>query len=68
MLVQSIKDFVYANYPKLIKIVTTKTTNTADMEKIRNNLKMKHALLGAMGWDSLLPSFQLEIIGDEEKN
>ena len=66
-LVWSLQDFNHADSSKLNKIVPTKPTNVDELNNVRNNLKMKHAMLGAMVWDSLLPSYQLEIIGDEDK-
>ena len=51
---------------KLTKVVA-KPADLAELNTICNNLKMKHAMLRAMVWDSLLPSFQLNIIGYEDK-
>ena len=33
---------------------------------MRNKYKLKHAMLGAMIWDSMTSDFQLEIIGDDK--
>ena len=66
-LVWSIQAFNHVDSFKLIKVVGTKPTDLAGLNEIRNNLRIKHAMLGAMVWDSLLPSFQLDIIGEEDK-
>ena len=62
----STEDFVHVNSSKLPKIVATKPTNTKELDVIRNQLKLKHAMLGSMVWDSLTAKYQLELIGDED--
>ena len=52
---------------KLTNVATPKSTDTAVMNKIRNSSKMQHAILGAIIWDRLLPSFQLDIIYNWDK-
>ena len=47
--------------------MATKPTNNNELNAERNKLKLKHAMLGAMIWYSLLDLYQLDIIGDEDK-
>jgi len=60
-------DTTHGTYnPKYFKIFTTKPTNHAKLEEVRNTYKMKHSLCGASIWNSLTSDFQLEIHGQEE--
>ena len=63
----STEDITHVNSSKLTKKVATKPTNKAELDVIRNELKLKHAMLGAMIWDSLTAKYQLELVGDEDE-
>ena len=54
------------NTPEYFRIFTTKPTNDAELEEVRNTYKMKHSLCGASIWNSLTSDFQLEMHGQEE--
>ena len=62
--VWSMEDITHAESTKLTKVVTTKPTTTAELDDIRNQLKLKHAMARAMVWDSLTATYQLDIVGD----
>ena len=64
--VWSTEDMAHVDSGKLAKKVASKPANEAELNIIRNELKLKHAMLGAMIWDSLTAKYQLEIFGDED--
>ena len=53
---------------KLPITVDTKPRNNAELDKIRNFLRLKHAMFGSLLWNSLTSSFQLEIVGQDQEN
>ena len=63
----STEDFTHVDSSKLTRKVTVKPMNTAELDVVRNELKLKHAMLGAMIWDSLTAKYQLELVGDEDE-
>ena len=64
--VWSTADFTHADSSKLTKVVATKPTTKAELDATRNQMKLKHAMLGAMIWDSIETTYQLDLIGDED--
>ena len=66
-LVWSEADFNHADSAKLLTRVVTKPVDINTLNAVRNKMKLKHAMLRAMIWDSCVASYQLEIIGDEDK-
>ena len=48
--------------------VDTKPRDDAELDKIRNFLRLKHAMFGSLLWNSLTSSFQLEIVGQDKEN
>ena len=66
-IIWSTEDFGRPKSSKLPKIVATKPTTTAELNVVRNELKLKHAMLGKMIWDSLTAKYQLELIADEDE-
>jgi len=56
-------DADFASTPKLFKIVTIKPTNDNTLNQIRNQARLKHAMLGQMICNSLSSKLQLQLIG-----
>ena len=65
-LIWSTTDFAGTN--NLFKRMVTKPTDDATLNAERNPAKLKHAMLGNIVWNSLTPSYQLEIVGEDEDN
>ena len=53
---------------KLPIMVDTKLRDNAELDKIRNFLRLKHAMFGSLLWNSLTSSFQLEIVRQDQEN
>ena len=53
---------------KLSITVNTKPGDDAALNKVRNFLRLKHAMFGSLLWNSLTSSFQLEIVGQDKEN
>ena len=49
-------------------IVNTKPGDNTALNKVRNSLRLKHAMFGSLLWNSLTSSFQLEIVGQDKEN
>ena len=60
------EDITHTESIKLTKVVTTKPTTTAELIAIHNQLNLKHVILGAMVWDSLTATYQLDLIGNDD--
>ena len=59
--------FGHADSSNLIIWVTTRPTDNETLNAAREIFQLRHTTLGAMIWGSLMGSFQLEIICDEDK-
>ena len=58
----------FADTDKLATRDNTRPTNLEELNAIQNSLKMKHAILGSLLWNSLTSKYQLEIVGDDKDN
>ena len=57
--------FIHTDSQNLMVRIAAKPVDLTELNLTRNKLKLKHAMLGAMLWDSLTSNFQLEIIRDD---
>ena len=65
-LVWFMADFAGTN--KLFKQMAMKLIDDSGLNKERNPAKLRHVMLGNIFWNSLTPSYQLEIVREDEEN
>ena len=53
--------------PKYFKILDTKLSDDTELDTSRNPTNFKHAMVGPNIWNSLIPDFQLELLGQESE-
>ena len=53
--------------PKYFKKFETKPADDAELSEARNQRLLKHVMLGRLLWNSMSPSFQLELLAEKDK-
>ena len=61
------EDTTFVNTPRYFKIFDTNPTDDDTLNVERNNMKVKHVIMGKKIWSSFKSEFQIEILGNNSE-